>query len=163
MNLRTCSLADLKGLREAVEKEIELRLLAPKAPRGRKTKTATDPLPASAPTPAPEAKQPPTAGPLAAAPQTAVPAATAPASAAPSNAADLTPPAQPAASAARYCHPSNRALCWSGIGSVPTWVEIWLHTGGSMDSLEVAAEKYAQAATQKARLQAQLSTETEKQ
>ncbi len=44
---------------------------------------------------------------------------------------------------ARYMHPSNRSLAWSGEGRRPEWVEIWLSQGGTLYALEIAAEKMA--------------------
>ncbi|WP_234418829.1 H-NS family nucleoid-associated regulatory protein [Parazoarcus communis] len=45
--------------------------------------------------------------------------------------------------AAKYRHPSNRELAWSGRGRQPHWVKAWLANGGSMDALAIAAEKMA--------------------
>ncbi|MBR0567671.1 H-NS histone family protein [Azoarcus sp. L1K30] len=44
---------------------------------------------------------------------------------------------------ARYRHPSNRDLAWSGRGRPPHWVTAWRANGGSMDALAIAAEKLA--------------------
>lgn len=41
----------------------------------------------------------------------------------------------------KYVHPSNRKLTWSGRGSRPAWVKVWLEHGGSLDALETAAQK----------------------
>lgn len=43
----------------------------------------------------------------------------------------------------RYMHPSNRALTWSGEGTMPDWISAWLVTGGTLYALEIAAEKLA--------------------
>jgi len=45
---------------------------------------------------------------------------------------------------AKYRHPNNRTLAWSGRGRKPHWVDAWLANGGSLDALAVAAEKLAQ-------------------
>lgn len=44
---------------------------------------------------------------------------------------------------AKYRHPNNRELGWSGRGRQPHWVTAWLANGGSMDALATAAEKLA--------------------
>jgi len=44
---------------------------------------------------------------------------------------------------AKYRHPNNRELGWSGRGRKPQWVAAWLANGGSMDALEVTAQKLA--------------------
>lgn len=44
---------------------------------------------------------------------------------------------------AKYRHPSNRELGWSGRGRQPHWVTAWLANGGSLDALATAAEKLA--------------------
>lgn len=44
---------------------------------------------------------------------------------------------------AKYRHPNNRELGWSGRGRQPHWVAAWLANGGSMDALATAAEKLA--------------------
>jgi DNA-binding protein H-NS len=44
---------------------------------------------------------------------------------------------------AKYRHPNNRDLGWSGRGRKPQWVAAWLANGGSMDALEVTAQKFA--------------------
>ena len=44
---------------------------------------------------------------------------------------------------AKYRHPNNRDLGWSGRGRKPQWVAAWLDNGGSMDALEVTAQKFA--------------------
>lgn len=41
----------------------------------------------------------------------------------------------------KYVHPSNRKLAWSGRGTKPAWVKIWVEHGGSLDALETAAQK----------------------
>lgn len=43
----------------------------------------------------------------------------------------------------KFVHPSNRKLAWSGRGSRPAWVRVWLEHGGSMDALATAAMKLA--------------------
>jgi DNA-binding protein H-NS len=45
----------------------------------------------------------------------------------------------------KYCHPSNRNLCWNGHGRKPTWFINWLAGGGSTSALENAAQIYAKA------------------
>lgn len=52
-------------------------------------------------------------------------------------------PARRAAVPVKYRHPSNRALAWSGRGRRPQWVEAWITNGGSLDALEIAAQKLA--------------------
>ncbi|WP_240794473.1 H-NS family nucleoid-associated regulatory protein [Azoarcus sp. DD4] len=44
---------------------------------------------------------------------------------------------------AKYRHPNNRELGWSGRGRQPHWVTAWLANGGSLDALAIAAEKLA--------------------
>lgn len=44
---------------------------------------------------------------------------------------------------AKYIHPSNRNLAWSGRGRKPGWVDAWLANGGTLSALEVAAQKLA--------------------
>lgn len=56
--------------------------------------------------------------------------------------ADATP-VKKAKVPAKYCHPSNRDLAWSGRGRRPAWVDAWLAGGGSMSALENAAETFA--------------------
>ena len=46
---------------------------------------------------------------------------------------------------AKFVHPSNRKLAWSGRGTKPAWLKIWLEHGGSLDALETAAQKFAEA------------------
>lgn len=43
---------------------------------------------------------------------------------------------------ARYRHPSNKELAWSGRGRRPQWVEAWLANGGAMEALATAAQKF---------------------
>ncbi|WP_407277663.1 H-NS histone family protein [Aromatoleum evansii] len=43
---------------------------------------------------------------------------------------------------AKYRHPSNKELAWSGRGRRPQWVEAWLANGGAMDALATAAQKF---------------------
>jgi DNA-binding protein H-NS len=52
-------------------------------------------------------------------------------------------PARKAPLPAKYRHPNNRDLGWSGRGRKPQWVAAWLANGGSMDALEVTAQKFA--------------------
>ncbi|WP_348982398.1 H-NS histone family protein [Azoarcus sp. TTM-91] len=56
---------------------------------------------------------------------------------------DARPPVQRAPVAAKYRHPSNRDLAWSGRGRTPHWVTAYLANGGTMDALAIAAEKLA--------------------
>ncbi|EPZ16304.1 hypothetical protein M622_13030 [Thauera terpenica 58Eu] len=42
---------------------------------------------------------------------------------------------------AKYRHPNNKDLAWSGRGRRPQWVDAWLAQGGSLDGLEIAAQK----------------------
>ena len=42
---------------------------------------------------------------------------------------------------AKYVHPSNRKLSWTGRGMKPAWVKVWVERGGSLDALETAAQK----------------------
>ena len=42
-----------------------------------------------------------------------------------------------AAAAAKYRHPENAALEWTGRGRKPKWVEAWLASGNAMESLGV--------------------------
>jgi len=44
---------------------------------------------------------------------------------------------------AKYRHPSNKNLAWSGRGRKPGWVDAWLANGGTLSALEIAAEKLA--------------------
>lgn len=69
-------------------------------------------------------------------------------SAAPSTpkAASKSAPARKAPLPAKYRHPSKRDLGWSGRGRKPQWVAAWLASGGSMDALEVRAQKLAKKA-----------------
>ena len=39
--------------------------------------------------------------------------------------------------AARYRHPSDPGLTWSGRGRKPTWVLQWIESGKSMDDLRI--------------------------
>ncbi|MCK9988149.1 MAG: DNA-binding protein H-NS [Azoarcus sp.] len=43
---------------------------------------------------------------------------------------------------AKYRHPSNKELAWSGRGRRPQWVEAWLANGGAMEALATAAQKF---------------------
>lgn len=45
---------------------------------------------------------------------------------------------------AKYRHPSNKNLAWSGRGRRPQWVEAWLANGGAMEALATAAQKFDQ-------------------
>jgi len=47
---------------------------------------------------------------------------------------------------AKYMHPSNKQLAWSGRGRRPGWIEAWTANGGSLEALEIAAEKMAKRA-----------------
>jgi DNA-binding protein H-NS len=42
----------------------------------------------------------------------------------------------------KFRHPSNKDLTWSGRGRRPNWVEAWLSTGGALDALAFAAQKF---------------------
>lgn len=42
---------------------------------------------------------------------------------------------------AKYMHPSNRSLAWSGRGRRPAWVDAWVAQGGALDALQTAATK----------------------
>lgn len=71
--------------------------------------------------------------------------------------APMTPAAAPRSSEnrmptlrAKYRHPSNSQLAWSGRGRKPRWVEAWLAHGGSLDALETAAEKFDKRSGRKA-------------
>lgn len=44
---------------------------------------------------------------------------------------------------AKYRHPSNKNLAWSGRGRKPGWVDAWLANGGTLSALEIAAQKLA--------------------
>lgn len=44
---------------------------------------------------------------------------------------------------AKYMHPSNRALAWSGEGRQPAWIDMWIAQGGTLYALQIAAEKMA--------------------
>ncbi|ATE58746.1 H-NS histone family protein [Thauera sinica] len=44
---------------------------------------------------------------------------------------------------AKYVHPSNKNLAWSGRGRKPGWIDVWLANGGTLSALEVAAQKLA--------------------
>ncbi|HJV25988.1 MAG TPA: H-NS histone family protein [Aromatoleum sp.] len=52
----------------------------------------------------------------------------------------------------KYRHPSKQDLAWSGRGRKPQWVEAWLHHGGALDALAIAAEKFAKKQQQAARI-----------
>jgi DNA-binding protein H-NS len=39
--------------------------------------------------------------------------------------------------AAKYIHPANAALTWTGRGKRPRWVSEWLDSGKSLDQLKV--------------------------
>lgn len=39
--------------------------------------------------------------------------------------------------AAKYVHPANPGLTWTGRGKTPRWVTEWLNSGKSMDDLKV--------------------------
>lgn len=41
---------------------------------------------------------------------------------------------------AKYRNPNNLAQSWSGRGRKPAWFEAWVNNGGSLDSLENAAQ-----------------------
>lgn len=43
---------------------------------------------------------------------------------------------------AKYRHPSNKELAWSGRGRRPQWVDAWLANGGAMEALATAAQKF---------------------
>lgn len=51
---------------------------------------------------------------------------------------------------AKYRHPNNRDLAWSGRGRRPQWVDAWLAQGGSLDGLEIAAQKMGKRKTRAA-------------
>lgn len=51
---------------------------------------------------------------------------------------------------AKYQHPSNKELAWSGRGRRPGWIDAWVANGGSLDALEIAAQKMAKRAAKKA-------------
>lgn len=40
---------------------------------------------------------------------------------------------------AKYRHPENSDLAWTGRGRKPKWVEDWLGTGGTMEQIQIAA------------------------
>jgi DNA-binding protein H-NS len=42
----------------------------------------------------------------------------------------------------KFRHPSNKDLGWSGRGRRPSWVAAWLSTGGALDALAFAAQKF---------------------
>lgn len=44
---------------------------------------------------------------------------------------------------AKYAHPNDRTLSWSGRGRKPQWVEAWMSNGGALDALSRAAEVFA--------------------
>lgn len=44
---------------------------------------------------------------------------------------------------AKYRHPSNKSLAWSGRGRKPAWIDGWLASGGTWSALEIAAQKLA--------------------
>jgi DNA-binding protein H-NS len=39
--------------------------------------------------------------------------------------------------AAKYAHPSDRSLTWTGRGKKPRWVSEWLDSGKSLDDLKI--------------------------
>lgn len=43
---------------------------------------------------------------------------------------------------AKYRHPSNQDLAWSGRGRRPHWVDAWLANGGALDALAITAQKF---------------------
>lgn len=43
---------------------------------------------------------------------------------------------------AKYRHPANKELAWSGRGRRPQWVEAWFANGGAMEALATAAQKF---------------------
>jgi DNA-binding protein H-NS len=47
---------------------------------------------------------------------------------------------------AKYRHPSNSALSWTGHGRKPVWFVTWLTNGGSTSALENAAQRFASGA-----------------
>lgn len=51
---------------------------------------------------------------------------------------------------AKYRHPNDKELAWSGRGRRPGWIDAWVANGGSMDALEIAAQKMAKKAARKA-------------
>lgn len=42
---------------------------------------------------------------------------------------------------AKYCHPADRSLTWSGRGRQPVWMATFLQNGGTTSALEEAARK----------------------
>lgn len=50
---------------------------------------------------------------------------------------------------AKFRHPNNKDLAWSGRGRRPQWVEAWLVGGGSLVGLEIAAQKMAKRSTRR--------------
>lgn len=44
---------------------------------------------------------------------------------------------------AKYRHPSNSSLTWSGRGRQPVWITAWLANGGTLDALAYAEERFA--------------------
>ncbi|MBL8446965.1 MAG: H-NS histone family protein [Zoogloeaceae bacterium] len=40
---------------------------------------------------------------------------------------------------AKYRHPNNDELAWTGRGRKPKWVEDWLASGGTMEQIQIAA------------------------
>jgi len=55
---------------------------------------------------------------------------------------------------AKFVHPSNRELAWSGRGRRPGWIEAWTANGGTLEALENAASKMAKRARKAAEKQA---------
>ncbi|NMF88119.1 H-NS histone family protein [Aromatoleum petrolei] len=53
-------------------------------------------------------------------------------------------PATRAPLPAKYRHPSNKELAWSGRGRRPLWVEAWLANDGAMEALATATQKFGQ-------------------
>lgn len=76
--------------------------------------------------------------------------ATTPAPAKAPKAASKTPIAPKQPLPAKYRHPNNRDLAWSGRGRRPQWVEAWLAQGGALSALEIAAQKMGKKAAKKA-------------
>jgi DNA-binding protein H-NS len=74
----------------------------------------------------------------------AVPAETASAAAKPKRGKKQAEPKPKAA--AKYRHPSNLALAWTGHGRKPAWFVTWLTNGGSTSALENAAQRFASGA-----------------
>jgi DNA-binding protein H-NS len=51
---------------------------------------------------------------------------------------------------AKYRHPNNKDLAWSGRGRRPRWVDAWVANGGALEALEIAAQKLAKKVARKA-------------